>query len=616
MPSPIHPDPLSGHPLRCRADVEALVGRIVGNVLPFLSAGGARLRLGGLAHRYGEAGAQMEGMARQLWGLAPLVAGGGAFDGFDRFVQGIANGTDPSHPEYWGDITDRDQRMVEMAAIGLTLALSGDRVWSALEAPQRARAAAWLGSINRREPVNNNWHFFRVLVNLGLQRVGAPSHEAASARSLDAIESFYLGNGWYRDGMLGGRDHYVAFAFHFYGLIYARLADDLDPGRAARFRERAGAFAPAYRTWFAPDGASLPFGRSLTYRFAQGAFWGALAFADVEALPWAEVKGLFMRHLRWWQGRPIFERDGVLSIGYGYPNYLMSEQYNAAGSPYWALKAALPLTLPEGHPFWAADEASPREAAETRPIPEAGMIVQTGGGHVVALGVAQQNAIHRGAAEKYAKLAYSSHFGFSVESMFRLAEAVGDNALLLSDDGLHVRTREAHDAWLVAMDHVRSRWRPWPDVVVESWVFPAHPWHVRVHRIVSRRPLTSSEGGFALPIGEDEAPPDIFERTVDAPPYLSGRFGFSGLFAAEAGRASRMTVTLPSTNVIHRRTIVPKLEARHPPGETVLATAVLGTPRAEDGRTAWATPPDLARFVARTAEPPRDEEVLARSDAS
>src|SRR5690606_4360265 len=127
-----------------------------------------------------------------------------------------------------------------------------------------------------------------------------------------------------------------------------------DDERVKRYRERAELFARDIRHWFDEDGGVLAFGRSLTYRFACGGIWGALAFADLEALPWGEIKGHFMRHLRWWAKLPIADRDGVLSIGYGYPNLLMSENYNSAGSPYWALKAFLPLALPQDHPFWQA----------------------------------------------------------------------------------------------------------------------------------------------------------------------------------------------------------------------------------------------------------------------
>lgn len=41
----------------------------------------------------------------------------------------------------------------------------------------------------------------------------------------------------------------------------------------------------------------------------------------------------------------------MLTIGYAYPNILMSENYNVPGSPYWCMKAFAFLMLPAGHPF-------------------------------------------------------------------------------------------------------------------------------------------------------------------------------------------------------------------------------------------------------------------------
>ena len=105
----------------------------------------------------------------------------------------------------------------------------------------------------------------------------------------------------------------------------------------------------------------------MTYRFACAGFWAALAFADEEALPWGEVKGYYLRHLRWWARHPITERDGVLSVGFGYANLLMSENYNSPGSPYWAFKAFLPLALDASHPFWTTEEAPSPDFPEPSP---------------------------------------------------------------------------------------------------------------------------------------------------------------------------------------------------------------------------------------------------------
>ena len=62
------------------------------------------------------------------------------------------------------------------------------------------------------------------------------------------------------------------------------------------------------------------------------------------------IKGIVLRHLRWWLKQPIFDRDGILSVGYSYPNLAMAEDYNAPGSPYWGLKTLLVLALDEATP--------------------------------------------------------------------------------------------------------------------------------------------------------------------------------------------------------------------------------------------------------------------------
>ncbi len=65
-------------------------------------------------------------------GIVPLLAGGKSSEVWDLCLQGIKNGTNPAHEEYWGEITDFDQRAVEMAAYGYALALMPNKVWGPL----------------------------------------------------------------------------------------------------------------------------------------------------------------------------------------------------------------------------------------------------------------------------------------------------------------------------------------------------------------------------------------------------------------------------------------------------------------------------------------------------
>ena len=270
-------NPMAGNPLGTKVEVRAAVGNLVEAIVPHLSAGGARVRLGTFGASFSQRVAELEGYARPLWGIVPLAAGGGKFDHWDRWVDGLANGTDPQSPEYWGPCGDAvDQRMVEMAAIGFALAFTPEDIWDPLTGPQRDHVIEWLRGVEHGDPADNNWQFFRLLVQMGLERVEVAIDRDAQARSVAMLDSFALDRGWYTDGAGGNIDYYVPFAFQTYGLILAGSGLG-DRDAAERYVERAREFAVDFQHWFAPDGGAFPFGRSLTYRMAQGSFWGARA---------------------------------------------------------------------------------------------------------------------------------------------------------------------------------------------------------------------------------------------------------------------------------------------------------------------------------------------------
>ncbi|WEX10124.1 DUF2264 domain-containing protein [Chelativorans sp. AA-79] len=589
---PSSANPLAGNPLRSRADVEKALHDLFNPLLPFFSQGGARVRLNGAAAHFDRIAADVEGFARPLWGIAPLAAGGGRFDHWALYREGLANGMDPEHPDYWGEVSATDQRMVEMAAIGFTLRMVPHLAWDPLPDRAKRNIAAYLKHIRRFDYADNNWKFFRILVDLGLEEVGIDFDRSLTESYLEELDGFYLGDGWYRDGNVRRIDHYIPFAMHFYGLIYARLAKG-DEDRAARYRERAERFARDIRHWYDEDGGALAFGRSLTYRFACAGIWGAFAFADLEALPWGEIKGQYMRHLRWWAAHPIADRDGVLSVGYCYPNLLMSESYNSAGSPYWALKAFLPLALPESHPFWQAEESPAVASPEPIPLKHPGMVMMHTRSNVVALSSGQQNYQMRFGAEKYAKFVYSSRYGFSVEADERAyASAAFDGMIGFSDYGRHYRVREGNEVATIAGDKLYARWKPWTDVTVETWLLPANPWHIRVHRIETPRPLSATEGGFA--IARTDLNADVCEEGEGMALARSVSDVSIILDLSEASkRGGRAHRALPNTNLVSAKTIVPQLRGEIPAGTTILVTAAMALPVGSDSDAALAKPPTL-----------------------
>jgi len=579
VPRDARANPMAENPLATKDDVRRAVIDLVEPIVPHLSPGSARARLGSFGSTFATRVAELEGYARPLWGIVPLVAGGGTFAHWDRWVAGLAHGTDPEHEEYWGPCgAEIDQRMVEMAAIGFALAFTPECLWDPLTGAQRDRVIEWLRGIERGEPAQNNWQFFRLLVQMGFERLGVSVDRDAQARSVVLLDSFATGGGWYTDGAGGNVDYYVPFALHTYGLVLA--ASGLgDREAAARYIERARAFAPDFRHWFAPDGAAIPFGRSLTYRFAMGSFWGALALADVDALDWPTVRGLALRHLRWWSEQPISDRDGVLSVGYGYDNRRMSETYNSAGSPYWCMKAFAMLAAPDDHPFWSGPEAEPGRPT-TVTLPRAGMVVGGDDGQAVALMAPAPGgwSFVEESDAKYQKLAYSSRFGFSGDFPMYGILYVTDSMLAVTDPTTGARgVRTGTQLSELADGAALSRWSPLPGVRIDTALWGGAPWHIRVHRIVTDRSIAVNETGFALPWEPEGFGPDRPESADAGWVVATSEWGGSTIVDRSpfgGPRTGELRALSPNANLMHPHTIVPALDVTLPAGQFLLAAAV------------------------------------------
>jgi hypothetical protein len=594
-------NPLGNNPLRTRSDVQNAVRACYEPLLSHVSPGGARVRLRGRASAADPVADELEGWARPLWGLAPLAAGGGDFDHWPLVRKGLVAGTDPGHPEFWGVAVGRDQRLVEMAAVGVALVLAPSELWDPLSEVERGRVAEWLSQIDRVALHPNNWQFFRVLVDLGLARVGVEFDADAHASSLARIDYLYLGDGWYIDGPRGQIDWYVAMSFHTYGLIYA--ASGLgDEARADQFRRRAREAAPHLEHWFAPDGASLPYGRSMTYRFAHAAFWAALVLGGEESIGWGRIKGLYLRHLRHWSRRTIAHDDGVLALGYGYPSERLLEPYSSPGSPYWAMKAFLAAAVPDDHPFWLAEE---------EPLGPSAPATQVRPGFVIARDDEQTLAVAAGqpapewvteVGAKYQRFAYSSRFGFTRGVRARSPErGFGDSTMWLIDASGVTRTRDSSTSPEFVDGLVAATWRPWPDVWVDTVLWVAAPWHGRLHRIRTARPLQVHESGFALGLPADRAGDDLLLEETDAGVAVAtSSRGRVGLLDPSGVRIGRLVRPDQGSNLEWPVTVAPVLDGELDAGTHDLATLVFGSGPA--GIDAWAAIPAVPDGAAALLE--------------
>nr|XP_019014939.1 uncharacterized protein I206_01026 [Kwoniella pini CBS 10737]OCF53720.1 hypothetical protein I206_01026 [Kwoniella pini CBS 10737] len=608
------------------------------------SRGGALLDIGSTATHYDVKAVALEAFARPLWGLASLLAGGDKYEGAERWVRGFDSGTNPKGDEYWGESMDKDQRMVEMSPLSFAVAMAPEVFYNNQSPEAKKNICAFLQSCIGKKMPDTNWLWFRVFANLALRAVGSDFHNPDQMeKDLLRLEEFQLpphdtegddaaSAGWSRDGPEDVRqlDYYSSsFAIQPAQMIYAKLAAKTDPERAEKYRQRARDFLADFVYYFSDEGAAIPFGRSMVYRFAVIATASTMALADIEPaapLTWGHVKGLVLRHLRYWNdAKDIFRSDSTLNIGYRFDNMNMTENYNAPGklcSPYWCMKAFICLAAPASHPFWTSEELPwPKDILPlTKSLPDPSHIMCRQADHTFFLSSGQvpHYAMRHGPA-KYCKFSYSSAFGFCCPTGdMDLGQLAPDSMLALKDasdgvdssDGETWRVRRNPiDAKIIGRGtdkvHLRSKWRPWKDVEVETWLLPPpnaqSSYYLRIHKISSDRRLESSEAGWTnYGQGEDgraliQSFSGLMSKGGDQEIGWSRAVTAGGAvgvvdvsYKGSSGKRQGQLVQIdPNANVIFSRGILPSLKGIIEPGESWLVTAVFGKPSKEGKTQGW-----------------------------
>lgn len=540
----------------------------------FYSESCARLYVGVTSAHYENDTIPMEAFARPLWGLVPFWAGGGRDERFEEiYRKGLAAGTDPEHPDYWHTCRDYDQKFCEMAAIAFGMLFCPDKVWDPLSDREKDNLTEWLWEINRHECCACNWQFFSIMTNVALYKAGRPYDKKRLEEGLECIDAYYDAGGWYNDGNGGDKDYYNPFVMVTYGMVYARFMEKEDPERCRRFRERALAFGKDYIYWFSEDGSSFAYGRSMTYRFAQIAYFSVCAMCGVEVFPLPVLKGLIVRHLVHWLNLPIWDNADILTIGYAYPNLQMSESYNAPGSPYWAMKAFMFLALPDGHPFWEAECAPLPELDAKKYLEHAGMVIQRGKENVISLipGRLQADG-HSHTVEKYSKFAYSSKFGFSImRSNVTLAECAPDSMLAFEAYGYFFVKDVIEPEFTVSEERLSFSWSPIRGIHVDTVIEPTETGHVRTHRITSDIACTAYDCGFALST-DDRKPFERYEKGEES--SVENGDGYCAVRSLEGSGKGQVLIPDPNTNLMHPKTSIPTAVYQIRPGTQTIRTEI------------------------------------------
>lgn len=578
------------------------------------SPGKARQIIPGPRSHHGRLADELEGFTRSFIMAAPWLAtasspvvrsADGPRDVAGFYAEGILNGTNPKHPEYWGDIVDYAQHLVEMASLAWGLFASRSTIWDGFSAADKKQVAGYLYQCTAVAYHQNNWLLFNVVTNAVLKRLGMPFRQDQIDANIDACEHMYIGSGWYRDGSINRIDYYNAWGFHYYYLIWAILDGESKPDIAARHRERIRELAAQLPYFVSGDGSAPVFGRSMIYRFAYlgpvvlAAFMGELD--DSMGL----MRSVCNRTMQFFADQPIVTDQGFLGLGFVGPNESMLEHYSCGGSPYWASKAFNAFLMPPDHPFWTATEKPlPISRGDyVYPIEDAGIVLvgSHGDGQVQ---IVNQKSYHDKVEynPKYTNFAYSSLFPYESRGIYQ--SWAPDTAIQFSADGILFNQRWEMETIAVSPRHAAARYALGaadPDGDATTTILFHRGTLTLIHEVRPTRQLWVREGGFAL--GFDIGAPAIsgFGSEAESADWTAvsaaGRISFIaslyGYDRIEPGVPYGLDVQ--GTNVRYRSSVIPTVSVRRTDTEPFLLVSLVA------GRGDAADPANLRAVVAGIA---------------
>jgi hypothetical protein len=325
----------------------------------YRSRNGAMAYYPGLASRHGRKADALEGFSRSapMWGAwvnsgrARLIhLSNGTVDLVSEFQRGLLAGTDPTSDEYWGDVSDLDQRIVEASDIALSLWLFRDDVWTNLSPKQKTQVASWLRQSEIHRVSDNNWHLFPVFIHAVLKSLGETRDQSDVSGHYDRFRQFYRGDGWFSDGPDQTYDYYNAWAIQ-YQLYWLQL---VDPEWDRQFiNTTRHEFLAKYSYLIGPQGLPI-LGRSICYRMATPA---PLVFGqqtDPDEISSSEARRALDATWAYFIQRGALV-NGNVSQGYCGPDARILDNYSGPASCLWSLRSLIvAYSLPRNSPFWRA----------------------------------------------------------------------------------------------------------------------------------------------------------------------------------------------------------------------------------------------------------------------
>ncbi len=327
--------------------------------------------------------AYMETFARLMSGLAPWLTlpDDDSDEGVKRaYLRNLAlkcyaNAVDPDSPDYLG-WSSGAQSLVDAAFLAQSLYRGHDALWEPLDSLTKSRYIKEFHKMRQYDPPYTNWLLFVSTIECFLKYVGAEYDPYRIHMSLNKIEEWYVGDGFYSDGPAFSFDYYNSFVIQPMYVECLEMIKAVDPDETYMTRapgqyngvvnrhkvalQRMQRYSCILERLISPEGTYPVVGRSIPYRMA--------VFQPLSQLAWREslpdelgngqVRSALTAVMKRMFSRPDnYNKGGFLTIGFVGSHPDVADWYTDNGSLYMTSMVFLPLGLPADHPFWTSEPA-------------------------------------------------------------------------------------------------------------------------------------------------------------------------------------------------------------------------------------------------------------------
>jgi hypothetical protein len=304
-----------------------------------------------------------EAFARAFAGIAPWIALHNdkspeeliRADYLSKIIVCFDNILNNTNPDFIFIINNK-QAVVESAYITQAF-IRFPNLWHAISSNTQKLISDSFLALRKFFFTQNNWILFSAMIEAFFFKFNIITPDLKRIdEAFNKCNSWYLHDGWYKDGDKFHMDYYNSFVFHsmlvdiaacfpkftnLYNLFIKRMV------RYSEFLERL----------IAPDGSFPPFGRSVVYRSACFQSLAHTVFINniSSKLSLGQIKAALTAVFhRLFSDNYNFNADGFLTLGFNGNQSIIADSYSNIGSTYLATIAFLPLGLPDNHPFWMA----------------------------------------------------------------------------------------------------------------------------------------------------------------------------------------------------------------------------------------------------------------------